>query len=53
MKNTLPFAALTFAFTIVGASVGYSIKDPAALATIVLGLASVGAFASAVSMYRD
>ena len=50
MKNRLPFAALTFAFTIAGACAGYSIKvDGGGMAMVVFLIASIGAMAAGLS----
>lgn len=49
MKNRIPFAALTFAFTVAGACLGYAIKDPATLFMIVVVVAAIGAIAAAAS----
>ena len=42
MKNKLPFAALTFAFTIAGACIGKATTGPAELFVIVTVVAAVG-----------
>ena len=49
MKNRLPFAALTFAFTIAGACLGYTQMRPEALCFLVGIVAFVGAIAAASS----
>jgi len=49
MKNRLPFAALTIAFTVAGSVLGYAVKDPATLGSIVIAIAGIGGFAAAAS----
>lgn len=49
MKNRLPFAALTFAFTIAGACLGHlAATDSIAILAIFL-VAGIGGFAAALS----
>jgi hypothetical protein len=49
MNNRAPFAALTFAFTVVGACLGYSINEPLTLILITIIIAGVGGLAAALS----
>lgn len=49
MKNRLPFAALTFAFTIAGACIGYLISRESDMTMVVFVVAGIGAFAAAMS----
>ncbi len=48
MKNRIPFAALTAAFTIAGGAVGHSLPSEAAFIVVTI-LAAVGGMAAAFS----
>lgn len=50
MKNRIPFAALTFAFTFVGGSIQYGMRDnPDGAWFLIFILAAIGGMASAFS----
>jgi hypothetical protein len=54
MKNRIPFAALTFAFTIAGACISYAFRDSIEAGCVVIILiALVGGLASAVCAIVD
>jgi RsiW-degrading membrane proteinase PrsW (M82 family) len=49
MKNRLPFAALTIAFTIAGACIGYTMHDNSESINALIFVAFIGGVAAAVS----
>ena len=49
MKNRIPFAAFTFAFTVAGACLGHAINEPVSLSLAVFVIASIGGIAAAMS----
>jgi hypothetical protein len=50
MKNRMPFAALTFAFTVAGSCIGATLHNfPEGLGLITLGIAFIGGVAASIS----
>lgn len=48
MKNRLPFAALTFAFTIAGACMGYFARESYMIIVAIIFIGFIGGFAAAM-----
>lgn len=49
MKNRLPFASMTFSFTIAGSSIGYALHDNFGVIPLTMLIALIGAFSAAWS----